>query len=99
MPLENRDVLRLVSWWTAGIRRQAIMQRQLPDGRWSQQFLVPADYIEQHCELAYGGNGDGAAGKTPDTPPPLVPPPTNPAPPPAGAPPGRERHTPPPVTP
>jgi hypothetical protein len=50
-PLENRDVVRLVSWWTAGIRRQAIMQRQLADGRWSQQFLVPGDYIAEHCEV------------------------------------------------
>jgi len=66
-PLENRDVVRLVRWRTQGVRRQAVMVRQLPGGRWSPEFLVPEDYLRNHAELAYAGNVDVAEGKTVDT--------------------------------
>jgi hypothetical protein len=66
-PLENRDVIRLVRWWIQGVRRQAVMTRQLPGGRWSPEFLVPEDYLRSHAELAYAGNVDVAEGKTVDT--------------------------------
>jgi conjugative relaxase-like TrwC/TraI family protein len=63
-PLENRDVVRLEGWWAHGIRRHALMRRQLSGGGWSGQFLVPESYVKQHMELAYAGNVDVAEGKT-----------------------------------
>ena len=92
-PLENRDVIRLEDWWTAGLHRQALMRRQLPGGGWSAQFAVPEDYIREHCELAYAGNVDVSEGRTVDTAHELVTPSMNRARHLVGATRGRQRNT------
>jgi hypothetical protein len=71
-PLANRDVLRITGWTGEGTTREAIAQRQLaepgPDGRkWSDEFTVPAGYLEENAELAYAGNVYVAQGRTVDT--------------------------------
>jgi conjugative relaxase-like TrwC/TraI family protein len=70
--LANRDVIRITGWQGDGAAREAIAQRQLPepgaDGRqWSDEFTVPAAYLEQNAELAYAGNVYVAQGRTVDT--------------------------------
>ena len=62
-------MIKLEGWWTAGLHRQALVQRQLPGGRWTQQFPVPEDYLREHTELAYAGNVDVSAREGPSTPP------------------------------
>jgi conjugative relaxase-like TrwC/TraI family protein len=71
-PLANRDVLRITGWQDDGAGREAIAQRQLTgpgaDGRrWSDEFTVPAAYLQEHAELAYAGNVYVAQGRTVDT--------------------------------
>lgn len=70
--LANRDVIRITGWEGDGPARLAIAQRQLDrqdaEGhRWSEEFTVPAAYLEQHAELAYAGNVFVAQGRTVDT--------------------------------
>jgi hypothetical protein len=70
-PLANRDVIRITGWTRKGTTREAIAQRQLehPDARgrqWSDEFTVPASYLEQNGELAYAGNVYVAQGRTVD---------------------------------
>lgn len=72
-PLANRDILRITGWQGEGPQRRAIAQRQLPrpdaSGRasWSQEFTIPAAYLEANAELAYAGNVYVAQGRTVDT--------------------------------
>jgi conjugative relaxase-like TrwC/TraI family protein len=71
-PLANRDVLRITGWEGEGPARRAVAQRQLghpgADGRqWSDEFTVPAAYLEANAELAYAGNVFVAQGRTVDT--------------------------------
>jgi conjugative relaxase-like TrwC/TraI family protein len=71
-PLANRDVIRITGWTGEGPQRQAIAQRQLdhPDAegrQWSEEFTVPAAYLEENAELAYAGNVYVAQGRTVDT--------------------------------
>jgi conjugative relaxase-like TrwC/TraI family protein len=70
--LANRDVIRITGWQGQGAAREAIAQRQLDepsgDGRqWSEEFTVPAAYLEENAELAYAGNVYVAQGRTVDT--------------------------------
>ncbi|HET6190479.1 MAG TPA: MobF family relaxase [Trebonia sp.] len=71
-PLANRDVLRITGWEGEGPARRAVAQRQLnrPDAsgrQWSNEFTVPAAYLEENAELAYAGNVYVAQGRTVDT--------------------------------
>jgi conjugative relaxase-like TrwC/TraI family protein len=71
-PLANRDVLRITGWEGNGPARRAVAQRQLdqPDAagrQWSNEFTVPAAYLEENGELAYAGNVFVAQGRTVDT--------------------------------
>ena len=54
-------MIRITGWTGQGAERQAVAQRQLdrPDAhgrQWSDEFTVPAAYLEQNGELAYAGN-------------------------------------------
>jgi conjugative relaxase-like TrwC/TraI family protein len=71
-PLANRDVIRITGWQGEGPARRAVAQRQLdhPDAggrQWSDEFTVPAAYLEENGELAYAGNVFVAQGRTVDT--------------------------------
>jgi hypothetical protein len=65
--LSNRDTFRITGWWTRGVRRYAVAQRQTGPGRWTGQFLVPEAYLREHAELGYAGNIHVAEGLTVDT--------------------------------
>ena len=76
-PLANRDVIRITGWQGQGAERHAVAQRQLtvPDAaarRWSDEFTVPAAYLEENGELAYAGNVFVAQGRTVDVGRPIV---------------------------
>lgn len=71
-PLANRDVIRITGWQGEGPERHAIVQRQLSEPgtggrRWSDEFTVPAAYLEENAELAYAGNVLVAQRRTVDT--------------------------------
>ncbi len=71
-PLTNRDVIRITGWEGDGPARRALAQRQLDcpgesGGQWSEEFTVPAAYLEENAELAYAGNVFVAQGRTVDT--------------------------------
>jgi conjugative relaxase-like TrwC/TraI family protein len=71
-PLANRDIIRITGWQGEGPGRHAITQRQLAQAdsagrQWSQEFTVPAAYLEANGELAYAGNVYVAQGRTVDT--------------------------------
>jgi hypothetical protein len=65
-------VVRITGWTGQGAERQAIAQWQLghqgaEDRQWSDEFTVPAAYLEQNGEPAYAGNVFVAQGRTVDT--------------------------------
>ena len=61
--LTNRDVLRIAGWQG----QAAEVTRRLPEGGWSQSFLVPLSYLASDAELHYAGNIHVAQGRTTDT--------------------------------
>lgn len=71
--LANRDVLRIDAWDEIGEARVAMARRmtghdpRTGEVRWSPQFELPEEYIEQHADLAYAGNVHAAEGRTVDT--------------------------------
>ncbi len=71
-PLANRDVHQDHRTGPGeGASREAVAQRQLTSpartAEWSDEFTVPAAYLEQNAELAYAGNVYVAQGRTVDT--------------------------------
>jgi AAA domain/TrwC relaxase len=60
--LTNRDTLKV----TALRGPEAEVQRQRPDGTWTQPFRVPRSYLARNAELAYAGNVHVAQGRTVD---------------------------------
>ncbi len=68
--LANRDVLRIDAWDEIGEARVALVRRltghnqRTGEAEWSATFELPAEYIEQHADLAYAGNVHVDEGRT-----------------------------------
>ena len=60
--LTNRDTVRVVGWKYG----DAIAVRALPEGGWSDEFVISRDYLAQSAELAYAGNVHVSQGRTVD---------------------------------
>jgi len=71
--LANRDVLRIEAWTErrgarmALVRRMTDLNRSSGEAEWSAPFVLSAEYIEQHADLAYAGNVHVAEGRTAGT--------------------------------
>jgi hypothetical protein len=60
--LTNRDTVRVMGWQYG----DAIAVRALPEGGWSNEFVIPRAYLAQSAELAYAGNVHVSQGRTVD---------------------------------